>query len=189
MSRKSTLLGLASLMVMPMVSSSEKTEDDTPIRKDAIRVNALEVENEEEPKLDPPEIDDLSNEFADIDDINADQILLLKSNDLNFTKDKIVIDENSRQLLQDVKDYVTKNDYSIAIIGHTESMKASYGERLSRKRAENVRDELISLGLNPDSIVQVIGKGDIDPLVSNETKEGRDENRRIEIRLYKNELA
>lgn len=189
MSRKSTLLGLASLMVMPVISTSEKTDEDIQVKKDAVRVNALEGENEEDPKLDPPEVDNLNNEFADIDDINADQILILKSGDLNFSKDRIVIDANSEQLLKDIKDYVYKNNYSIAIIGHTENMRSGYGERLSLKRAENVKEELISLGLDPGSIVQVVGKGALDPLVSNETKAGRAENRRIEIRLYKNDLA
>lgn len=184
MAKKSTLLGLASLLVMPVTATSNKVEDEAQARRDAIRVNALDTENEEEPTLEPPGVDDLSDNFVNYDD--ADQILIVKSNDLDFQADTIIINENSEQLLKDIKNYVTRNNYNMIIIGHTDTVGTSYhSEKLSLKRVENVKNQLISLGLSSDRVLELVGKGDIDPLVSNDTEEGKAENRRIEFRLYK----
>jgi chemotaxis protein MotB len=49
-------------------------------------------------------------------------------------------------------------------------------------RADNVRQFLISQGLNP-SLVLSKGFGDADPVASNATPEGRAKNRRVELSL------
>jgi chemotaxis protein MotB len=51
---------------------------------------------------------------------------------------------------------------------------------LSQKRADNVREYLISRGFNPD-LVLAKGWGDANPVASNATPEGRVQNRRVEL--------
>lgn len=55
-------------------------------------------------------------------------------------------------------------------------------EELSQKRAENVRDYMISQGVNPD-LVTAHGFGDANPVGSNDTPQGRAQNRRVEMTL------
>jgi chemotaxis protein MotB len=51
---------------------------------------------------------------------------------------------------------------------------------LSEKRAENVREYLISQGFSPDLVVAK-GWGDANPVASNDTADGRAQNRRVEL--------
>ena len=53
---------------------------------------------------------------------------------------------------------------------------------LSQKRAENVMQYMISQGVNPN-LVAAHGFGDANPVASNETPEGRAQNRRVELTL------
>jgi chemotaxis protein MotB len=53
---------------------------------------------------------------------------------------------------------------------------------LSQKRAENVMQYMISQGVNP-SLVSAQGFGDANPVASNDTPEGRAQNRRVELTL------
>jgi chemotaxis protein MotB len=53
---------------------------------------------------------------------------------------------------------------------------------LSQKRAEAVMQYLISQGLNP-GLVSATGHGDANPVASNDTAQGRAQNRRVEITL------
>jgi OOP family OmpA-OmpF porin len=69
----------------------------------------------------------------------------------------------------------------VVVVGYTDSSgEASYNQALSLKRAQSVADYLIANG-TPENVVRVIGRGSNDPLASNDTKEGRAENRRVEI--------
>lgn len=76
------------------------------------------------------------------------------------------------------------NDYpqsSVNIVGYTDaSGAAEYNQALSEKRAQSVADVLIEQGIDPTRI-GVSGEGENNPIASNETKEGRAENRRVDI--------
>jgi len=72
---------------------------------------------------------------------------------------------------------------TIKITGHTDSSgKAEYNQKLSVKRAEAVRDYLISLGADA-SKMEVSGMGATQPIADNKTKEGRAKNRRVEVEV------
>jgi outer membrane protein OmpA-like peptidoglycan-associated protein len=69
----------------------------------------------------------------------------------------------------------------IVIVGHTDSSgDEKYNRMLSLKRAESVADYLISTGINEDQ-VRAIGRGSSEPIASNDTREGRMQNRRVDI--------
>jgi outer membrane protein OmpA-like peptidoglycan-associated protein len=53
-------------------------------------------------------------------------------------------------------------------------------QTLSEKRASTVRDYLVQQGLDPASITSA-GFGKSNPVASNDTNEGRQQNRRVEI--------
>ena len=55
-------------------------------------------------------------------------------------------------------------------------------EILSQKRAENVMEYVVSLGVKPD-LVSAQGFGDSNPVASNDSAQGRAQNRRVELSL------
>src|SRR5213083_990521 len=65
--------------------------------------------------------------------------------------------------------------------GHTDSIGSdAYNQRLSERRADAVRDYMVSRGIGTQRITTK-GWGKSKPIVSNKTKEGRARNRRVEI--------
>jgi len=72
-------------------------------------------------------------------------------------------------------------DVSIHIEGHTDSIGTEeYNLQLSRKRAESVRNYLVSKGISPERIT-IFGFGASMPIATNQTEEGRALNRRVEV--------
>ena len=70
---------------------------------------------------------------------------------------------------------------SFLIEGHTDSQGSdSANLALSQGRADTVREYLISRGVSPDRI-RSVGRGEAQPVASNDTPEGRANNRRVEI--------
>ena len=70
------------------------------------------------------------------------------------------------------------------IDGHTDSTgPAAYNQGLSERRAASVQDYLINHGIASDRITAVAGHGESEPVASNETKEGRAKNRRVELNV------
>lgn len=74
--------------------------------------------------------------------------------------------------------------YKATIIGHTDSIGTpEYNQQLSKKRAEKVKDALVEQGIEADRL-STYGKGEELPVMSNMLKQGRAENRRIELELH-----
>lgn len=122
-------------------------------------------------------------------DITKIVILSVRADELRFKLNSSRLSEEAVSALKDIKDYVEKNDYVLTIVGYTDSLGLnSYNEKLSLKRAKNVSTKLVELGLSPTRIVEILGKGDDNPIASNDTEKGRFENRRVEFRLMKKGL-
>ena len=78
-------------------------------------------------------------------------------------------------------------DTNITIYGYTDNTgKAEYNLKLSDERAAAVKNYLNSKGV-ASSRFQVTGLGIADPIASNETLEGRSQNRRVEFAITANE--
>ncbi len=72
---------------------------------------------------------------------------------------------------------------SIKIIGHTDSTgAASYNQVLSQRRANAVKNYLLDQGISP-TVMSTLGMGEERPVASNATREGRAQNRRVEIKI------
>jgi outer membrane protein OmpA-like peptidoglycan-associated protein len=71
----------------------------------------------------------------------------------------------------------------LSVEGHTDSIGSDdYNQQLSEKRAEAVRDYLVQQGISSDAIA-ASGFGKTSPVASNDTPEGRQQNRRVELVL------
>ena len=71
----------------------------------------------------------------------------------------------------------------VAIEGHTDSIGADdYNQQLSEHRAQAVRDYFVQQGIN-SAAVEAHGYGKNEPIASNNTAEGRQQNRRVELIL------
>lgn len=78
-------------------------------------------------------------------------------------------------------------DTDITIYGHTDNTgSAAVNEKLSLQRAQSVADYLKSCGI-ADARMTAEGKSFTMPVASNETVEGRAQNRRVEVYIYANE--
>jgi len=103
---------------------------------------------------------------------------------LNSSKLSPLAKEDIRKMAATLTEYP---ETDILIEGHTDaSGSEAYNLRLSKKRADAVKDYAISLGVSPDRILTK-GYGEEEPIATNETLEGRQDNRRVELAIYANE--
>jgi len=78
-------------------------------------------------------------------------------------------------------------DTNILVTGHTDfDGTEQYNQTLSEQRAKSVSDYTKAQGIN-SSRLSIIGLGETEPVVSNETDEGKSLNRRVEIAIFANE--
>lgn len=108
----------------------------------------------------------------------------VKINHLYFATNKTVILPESEEALSDLADFLRENPgVSIRITGHTDAVGSDASNmRLSIGRAKAVRANLIMRGIDADRI-EFDGKGKTEPIATNETEEGRAQNRRVEFEI------
>ena len=98
--------------------------------------------------------------------------------DLNRAELKSSGEATVRRLAEFMKEYEARR---VRVEGYTDSTgAASYNQELSERRAEAVRDALISMGISRDR-VETQGFGEEYPVATNDTSGGRQQNRRVEI--------
>lgn len=106
-------------------------------------------------------------------------------NDISFASGSAAIKPELRSVLETFASGLSKDGAGmhVRIVGHTDSTGSeAINNPLSRERAESVKDFLIDRGV-PASRVETVGRGEREPIASNETAEGRAKNRRVEIFL------
>jgi outer membrane protein OmpA-like peptidoglycan-associated protein len=88
---------------------------------------------------------------------------------------------NLRTLAQSLDKYPRTD---VLIVGHTDNVGTDdYNQRLSEKRAAASAAVLISEGVASTRLV-TRGLGETEPVVSNDSESGRQENRRVEVAIY-----
>jgi outer membrane protein OmpA-like peptidoglycan-associated protein len=93
-------------------------------------------------------------------------------------------EQNLAEFAESMKDL---EETKILIVGHTDSKgSVDYNQQLSERRAESASDYLDQQGLDSGRLITV-GKGESEPVATNETAEGRQQNRRVEVAIYANE--
>jgi OOP family OmpA-OmpF porin len=101
-----------------------------------------------------------------------------------FDFDKYALKPEGKEAISGIVDEIktSKNKViDINVVGHTDSVGTEeYNQELSVRRANAVKDYMVSEGVDP-SIIDVKGMGEAEPVASNSTAEGRAQNRRVEI--------
>jgi outer membrane protein OmpA-like peptidoglycan-associated protein len=91
---------------------------------------------------------------------------------------------NLQQLASSLEKYPNSD---ILIVGHTDSVGTdAYNNDLSQRRALAAQSYLQTLGV-PATRLQATGRGESEPIQSNDTDAGRAQNRRVEIAIYASE--
>lgn len=114
----------------------------------------------------------------------TDRGVVITLGDVLFERGQTEIQDHARANLQDVVDLLqSEPERRIRIEGHTDSTgTAQVNMRVSQARADSVQRELIALGVAANRI-QAVGMGQEFPIASNETEEGRRQNRRVDVIL------
>ena len=144
----------------------------TQMRENTIRINALELKNLEIKDTEAPK----------------EMTVVLDERALNFDFDKSNVKPQYYELLNNLKDFIEQNNYEVTIVGHTDSVGSNqYNFGLSRRRAESVKAKLLEFGLAEERIVGIEAMGEEQPVATNDTSEGRAQNRRVEFKLIQRE--
>ena len=106
------------------------------------------------------------------------------SADTFFNFDKSNLKPEGRQVLDQVAEQVRGLQLeAIIAVGYTDAIGTdAYNLKLSQRRAQTVKDYLISKGI-PADLIYTEGKGKADPVATNKTAAGRAENRRVELEI------
>ena len=99
--------------------------------------------------------------------------------------------QNLRNLANSLEKYPRTH---VLLVGHTDAVGSdTYNEGLSHRRASTTAAFVASHGVARDRI-DAIGRGEMEPLASNDSEQGRRQNRRVEVAIfasddYREELA
>lgn len=103
---------------------------------------------------------------------------------LEFDLGKATIRSKSYATLNRVAALLMEKNFSLKLAGHTDNTgSAALNMRLSKDRAESVKAYLVSQGANA-SRIEATGYGMDQPIATNKTAAGRQQNRRVEFTLY-----
>jgi len=105
-----------------------------------------------------------------------------------FAYDSATLQSDAKTSVYKLADILNKYpDSNILIAGHTDSDGTEqYNQSLSERRAQAVSDYTKMQGVNP-SRLSTVGIGEMEPVSTNESAEGKQLNRRVEIAIFANE--
>lgn len=114
----------------------------------------------------------------------GDDIYLNMPGNLTFASDSAAIRGDFYEVLNSVALVLEEYEKTIIeITGHTDSTGADdYNQRLSEQRAQSVASYLIGQQVHSQRVV-THGFGETSPIADNDTPEGRQQNRRVVLRL------
>ncbi len=112
------------------------------------------------------------------------QKTMMELSDALFAFDKFDLNEDARRMLDEVTEWLKDNpELNVEIGGHTDSRGSdAYNQKLSENRAKAVYDYFVSHGVSA-SRLSYKGYGESRPIATNETDEGRQRNRRVELQI------
>ncbi len=129
---------------------------------------------------------DLSNDGTIIRNTGNELIVTLPEG-ITFDTDSTYVRDSFRpeinKIAANLQDYPNT---TVDVIGHTDSTgEADYNQALSADRAAAVTDILLEQGVDQSRIVSY-GRGEREPIASNDTESGKAQNRRVEIIIRPN---
>ena len=147
---------------------------------------AASIEEELEQALDKEIIDGIEIDFT------SQYVVLQMNGALLFDSGRAEIKKEAQVYLEKIGEVLLEYDRNlIEVIGHTDTVPVSSSSKyadnmeLSFFRANSVAGYLRdNKGISP-AYIQASGRGEYDPVATNDTPEGRAQNRRVEIRIYR----
>jgi OOP family OmpA-OmpF porin len=105
---------------------------------------------------------------------------------INFETASYTVDEASKPNVEAFANFLkARSNFDAKIIGHTDSVgSVASNQKLSQNRAKAVKEMIIGYGVETERITTE-GMGELAPSATNDTAEGRAQNRRIEAELIK----
>ncbi|HEX7118300.1 MAG TPA: OmpA family protein [Longimicrobiales bacterium] len=89
--------------------------------------------------------------------------------------------ENLANLAASLNEY---DGTEVLLVGHTDAVGSdAYNQDLSERRAHAARSYLVSMGVSPLRI-RAVGRGETEPIASNDDDYGRQQNRRVEVAIF-----
>lgn len=189
---KHTLILIVSLLVMMSCSETKKENIETEDENTMVLKEDDEVSQSTKEKVDWNEVD-VTSPIVKYDEVKSEDIEVRGNDeysvysieeDVLFDFDKAAIRETGEDKLKEVITSLEKRhpDGEIAVKGYTDAVGSKdYNKDLAEDRAEAVADYIQKNSDIEEDRINVIPKGEQDPVSSNETAEGRQDNRRVEI--------
>jgi outer membrane protein OmpA-like peptidoglycan-associated protein len=108
--------------------------------------------------------------------------LIVNLSDVLFDFNKADLKPGAREKLAKIAGILlTYPGLQISLEGHTDAIGSdTYNQQLSRRRAESARNYLLESGIKSE-MVQAMGFGESQPVASNDSAAGRQQNRRVEL--------
>lgn len=115
-------------------------------------------------------------------DRRGDELVVTMAQDLLFATDSASLNYGQKDELRTVAQSLLNYPSTIVyVVGHTDSTaSAAYNQDLSERRAAAVAYEL-RLGGVPSGRISAFGRGESQPIATNQTEAGKARNRRVEI--------
>lgn len=122
------------------------------------------------------------NTRVDGDGCPLPKVLQLRG--VTFEFNKSTLRPDSKTVLDTVVEIMKRYpDMQVELAGHTDNVGSDeYNQKLSERRAESVRQYLVNAGI-PSGNMTSAGYGEKEPIATNDTDEGRELNRRTELRI------
>jgi OOP family OmpA-OmpF porin len=122
---------------------------------------------------------------VEVDTVSESKIVGVKTKDVQFEFDGVEVPLDSQDRLKLVADFLQNNPDAFAVLaGFTDNAGAEeYNLKLSRMRSQNVKNFILEQSrIDPDRII-LFWYGNTNPVATNDTAEGRQKNRRVEIAI------
>lgn len=117
-----------------------------------------------------------------IDSMKSGDALSLPTINFVYNQDELSV-ANMESFMSAVE--FGQKGFMVLIEGHTDDKGSDdYNLKLSMKRVERIKSLMIGMGV-PDDLISVVGQGERQPLVPNDSDEHRQQNRRIEFKIFK----
>jgi len=150
------------------------------------KTNPLMIDSDSGGMADGAEVKSKTNPMDSSDDITS-TIVLEKGKRLilqgvNFKSNQATLTDDSKSILEEAyKALLLNPDVRVEISGYTDNVGSDeYNQKLSLRRAQAVKNWLVQRGIASNRM-KTVGKGEMEPVASNDTAQGRAQNRRIEF--------
>jgi OOP family OmpA-OmpF porin len=164
----------------PVVMQTENAFDDSQLRNrlDNLDRQAQDIQNR---------LNKLEQDVKNLQDRPVGTAVTASFENIEFQFDSADLTEDSYPTLNQIASILKDNPTwgALVVKGHTDSTgPEAYNQGLSERRAAAVKDYLVSQGVSSSGITTE-GYGESQPIATNDTREGRQANRRVEFEISK----